>query len=372
MAGGKIFICYRRDDSAGDAGRLFDRLEQRFPGRVFMDVSGIALATRWADVIERTLRDCEVVVVLIGKRWLEPGADGLRRIDVADDPTRREIVTAIRLGLKIVPLAVSGAAVPDRKHLPPEIAAITDWQAHRVDHEDFDHDASRLVRALEGVLGERVEVPGGPLPLHGGRPEAPRGLEAHAPREKVGWFNLTFGSFKVWISVGVATMAVLVIGMGTMLEEMGVDAGDGPGIELPGDTTPGVTTPAPAPNTPTGTTAPPAPSPQPPSAPTLAGSYALQAYAVGGTMVPAMGTMQLLDAGGGAYRFQTHVTVPSLGASFFYDGLLQQQGALWTTTTANTNDPSAVFTPIPTEVAVDGPVLRMQNAYGQAAAWRRQ
>ena len=34
MADGKIFICYRREDSGGHAGRIYDRLNARFPGRV--------------------------------------------------------------------------------------------------------------------------------------------------------------------------------------------------------------------------------------------------------------------------------------------------------------------------------------------------
>jgi hypothetical protein len=46
VAGGRIFVCYRRDDSAGHAGRLYDRLNERFPGRVFMDVTGIGVGTR--------------------------------------------------------------------------------------------------------------------------------------------------------------------------------------------------------------------------------------------------------------------------------------------------------------------------------------
>ena len=45
MATGKIFVCYRREDSSGHAGRLYDRLNQRFPGRVFMDVAGIDVGT---------------------------------------------------------------------------------------------------------------------------------------------------------------------------------------------------------------------------------------------------------------------------------------------------------------------------------------
>jgi hypothetical protein len=41
MAADKILVCYRRDDSAGHVGRLHNRLNQRFSGRVFMDAASI-------------------------------------------------------------------------------------------------------------------------------------------------------------------------------------------------------------------------------------------------------------------------------------------------------------------------------------------
>ncbi len=38
----KIFISYRRDDSSGHAGRLYDRLSDHFgPDQVFMDLDTI-------------------------------------------------------------------------------------------------------------------------------------------------------------------------------------------------------------------------------------------------------------------------------------------------------------------------------------------
>ena len=42
---GNVFLSYRRDDSAGYARGLHDRLKARFPGRVFMDVSEISPGT---------------------------------------------------------------------------------------------------------------------------------------------------------------------------------------------------------------------------------------------------------------------------------------------------------------------------------------
>jgi len=41
MSLGKIFLNYRRDDSEGYVGRLYDHLTDRFPGRVFRDVTGL-------------------------------------------------------------------------------------------------------------------------------------------------------------------------------------------------------------------------------------------------------------------------------------------------------------------------------------------
>ena len=119
-----------------------------------MDVASIAVGTRWAEVIEQTLRSCHVAVILVGKHWLDIQPDGARRLDRDDDPTRAEISIALRLKLKIVPLLVAGAAMPDRGHLPAEIASVTEWQALRVDDDDFEHDATRLIRALEMQLGE--------------------------------------------------------------------------------------------------------------------------------------------------------------------------------------------------------------------------
>ncbi len=48
----KIFISYRRDDSAGHAGRLYDRLVDRFgQGQVFMDVDAIRPGLDFVEVV---------------------------------------------------------------------------------------------------------------------------------------------------------------------------------------------------------------------------------------------------------------------------------------------------------------------------------
>jgi hypothetical protein len=77
-----IFISYRREDSAGYAGRLYDRLAAHFGAdRVFMDVEGIEPGVDFVDAIERAVASCEVLIVIIGNEWLAANSAGKRRLD---------------------------------------------------------------------------------------------------------------------------------------------------------------------------------------------------------------------------------------------------------------------------------------------------
>jgi hypothetical protein len=87
-----IFINYRRDDSAGHAGRLHDRFVSVLGGRsVFMDLDDIQPGANFVNAIEEQVGACDVMLVLIGKRWLARDAAGRRRIDDPDDFVRIEI-----------------------------------------------------------------------------------------------------------------------------------------------------------------------------------------------------------------------------------------------------------------------------------------
>src|SRR2546428_11886697 len=88
----RIFISYRRDDAAGDAGRLYDALIARFgKGSVFMDVDTIQPGADYRDVINQAVESCEVLVTVIGKGWLSlaDGAGG-RRLDDPRGPVWQE------------------------------------------------------------------------------------------------------------------------------------------------------------------------------------------------------------------------------------------------------------------------------------------
>src|ERR1022692_3242478 len=118
---GQIFISYRREDTAMAAGRLSDLLIRRFgSGRVFTDIDAIAVGEDFVDAITAAVARCNVVLVLIGSRWLASTAGaGHRRLDDPSDFVRLEIEVALaRRDIFIVPVLVERARMPGAEELP--------------------------------------------------------------------------------------------------------------------------------------------------------------------------------------------------------------------------------------------------------------
>ena len=89
----KVFISYRRDDSAGYAGRVRDRLEREL-GRdlLFMDVDAIPLGSNFSKVLHEEVAKCGVLLAMIGPNWPDARDEhGHRRLDDPNDFVRIEI-----------------------------------------------------------------------------------------------------------------------------------------------------------------------------------------------------------------------------------------------------------------------------------------
>ena len=79
----RVFVSYRRQDTRHVAGRLADRLVERF--QVFMDMDTIEPGTDFTDVIRQAVEDCDVFLSVIGAQWMSVHADqGQRRLDDAE------------------------------------------------------------------------------------------------------------------------------------------------------------------------------------------------------------------------------------------------------------------------------------------------
>jgi hypothetical protein len=150
---GGIFVSYRRDDSQGEALHLFDDLRRIYGSdQVFMDVTGIDPGKDFRKVIDGAVSMCDVLVVMIGKKWLDSQDDrGGRRIDDPQDFVRMEIATALRRDIRVLPVLVQGAGMPRSDQLPGEVEALAWRNAFELRHIRWELDAAELIRALAKI-----------------------------------------------------------------------------------------------------------------------------------------------------------------------------------------------------------------------------
>jgi hypothetical protein len=158
-----VFISYRRQDSQSAAGRLADHLKEHLRAPVFRDVETIEPGVDFVEAIEKALASCAVMLVVIGPRWLsstDPG--GRRRLDDENDYTRLEVGTALKRNVRVIPVLVEGAVMPDAHDLPEELKPLARRNAIELSDKRWEYDVSQLVETLHKVLGD-VGLAGTPL-----------------------------------------------------------------------------------------------------------------------------------------------------------------------------------------------------------------
>lgn len=148
----RVFLSYRRDDTGGRAGRLFDALATRYGhDAVFQDVNTVEPGTNFVQQVEAAIRSSDAVLVVIGPRWLSSTApEGGRRVDQPDDFVRRELAVALDAEVRVVPVLVDGATLPLAGDLPDELVPLLERQAVGIDDVSWRHDVDALIRSLEG------------------------------------------------------------------------------------------------------------------------------------------------------------------------------------------------------------------------------
>jgi hypothetical protein len=156
-----IFISYRREDSAGYAGRLYDIVSEHFgKGEVFIDVDEIPAGADFVKVIEETEAQCSVLLAVIGKAWLIQGEDGRPRLFDPQDFVRLEINAGLRKNIRVIPLLVGGAIMPRAQQLPEELSPLTRIEALTLEDTRFHRDVDQLVELLETIVpGKRNSPP---------------------------------------------------------------------------------------------------------------------------------------------------------------------------------------------------------------------
>lgn len=178
----KAFISYRREDSQDVSGRLYDHLVVRWGAeRVFKDVDSIPIGMDFREHLTEAVGGCEVMLVVIGPRWVDVSRDGRRRLEDPLDFVRIEVEAALQRGVPVVPVLVGGASVPAPEELPESLRALAFRQASVLRPDpDFRGDVARIIHGVERMP---VRSNPGPTPAP---PAPPPPLPRRAPPRATG------------------------------------------------------------------------------------------------------------------------------------------------------------------------------------------
>jgi len=146
-----IFVSYRRQDTQSATGRLCDKLQTHFgPDQVFHDIESIEAGSDFAATIASKIAASSVVLVMIGRHWIDvTGDDGRSRLFDPGDYVRLEIAAALQHGVPVIPVLVEGAAIPSPSKLPEPIAALATRQVHEITEQRWQYDSDLLVKQIE-------------------------------------------------------------------------------------------------------------------------------------------------------------------------------------------------------------------------------
>jgi hypothetical protein len=145
-----IFISYRRDDTEGQAGHLFNDLARSFgKDAVFMDVAAIEPGRDFRRVIDDHVASCGVLLTLLGRGWLNATNEaGQRRLDDPMDFVRLETAAALKRDIPVVPVLVHGAKMPRADELPDDLKELAFRNSVELTHARWDSDMEVLIKAL--------------------------------------------------------------------------------------------------------------------------------------------------------------------------------------------------------------------------------
>jgi hypothetical protein len=188
-ASGRIFISYRREDTAYPAGWLYDRLADHFgSSQIFKDVDSIELGDDFVEVITSAVGACDVLLAVIGQEWLTiTDAHGRRRLDNPDDFVRLEIEAALARKVRVIPILVDGAGMPRAEELPDSLARLERRQALELSPARFAFDTDRLLKVLDRTLAELRRAQDEAAPMWEPAETAPEPSTTQLPKAPERW-----------------------------------------------------------------------------------------------------------------------------------------------------------------------------------------
>ena len=147
----RVFINYRRQDSEGYVGRLYDHLTQHFTSQdIFMDIDSIPPGADFVETLEEAVAGCDVLIAIIGPQWLTlVDEHGEQRLHQWNDFVRIEISSALRQKKVVIPVLVGRARMPSPADLPEDLQPFARRNALELSQQHFAQDVKKLVKVIQ-------------------------------------------------------------------------------------------------------------------------------------------------------------------------------------------------------------------------------
>ena len=146
-----VFLSYRREDAAGHAGRLYDRLKRHLGKHgVFRDKELIQPGGDFRKILHHQLSGADLVIAIIGCRWLDTLKQRAADATASPDWVVTELTMALDWKIPIIPVLVDGASMPGAEHLPHDLKQLSNLQARAL--EDSDGAITAFVRELPRIV----------------------------------------------------------------------------------------------------------------------------------------------------------------------------------------------------------------------------
>jgi hypothetical protein len=148
-----VFVSYRRGDAPGHAGRLYDRLVERFgEAKVFKDLDSLEPGADFLEVVEETIARCDSLVAVIGRNWLPAKQGGEPGLDDPNNWVRLEIGNALKRRIRVIPVLVQDAPMPSPADLPDDLKALTRRHAVELSEAAWTAQVNKLIDSLQRPL----------------------------------------------------------------------------------------------------------------------------------------------------------------------------------------------------------------------------
>ena len=127
-----------------------------------MDIDNIPFGKDFRVHITEAVVHSDILLVIVGRRWLGASRGGIKRMDSETDFVRLEIEAALSNAIPIIPVLAGSARMPPPAQLPESLKNFAFLNAAPVDTgRDFHQHMERLIRSIDQTLattGSRNEV----------------------------------------------------------------------------------------------------------------------------------------------------------------------------------------------------------------------